>query len=142
MRIVTKNIINNAMLEAGFSQKAVFAAPPMDWNFCVPTRKWLSEFSTNLAVQIKQNFGSFIPETNDCDDFSLFCMSFARLWHRKSQTNGSLPVGVMVYTKRGGERHMSIVAYADFNLVYIEPQNGEFLNLSREEISSCDFVLL
>lgn len=77
-------------------------------------------------------------EINDCDDFSLYAFTLARLAH-KLQYSGrkSLGVGMLAYRMDKGGAHAIIFAVvkedATFKLLFMEPQTCQQANLSSME---------
>lgn len=83
---------------------------------------------------------------NDCDDFSLAAMVIAR----KEYFNKFLdnrPVSILFgefhyITNTGGPHAINCFITGDKNqltLGFFEPQNGQIINLTQEEIASCTF---
>lgn len=74
----------------------------------------------------------------DCDDFALLYVAGCKIAH--AQTVGvdadSLAVGVFCYTSSRGP-HAIVTAFTDQGQIFIEPQNGQRLALTPQEISSC-----
>lgn len=78
----------------------------------------------------------------DCDDFArLFC-ALLQLAHYKnagSNTEG-VAVGEVHYIRESGSGHAIVCAYTDVGRIFIEPQTGQQIYLSNEEVASIFFV--
>ena len=74
----------------------------------------------------------------DCDDFALMYVAGCKVAH--AQTLGidadSLAVGIFCYTHAKGA-HAIVTAFTDEGQIFIEPQTGQRIALTPQEIQSC-----
>jgi len=115
----------------------------LDVKYSVPTSKWILDTSFSLSNQIKSILGDWKEESRDCDDFAMSTMALMRLFHSYNNTSTALPVAYFQFFKEGMGWHAINLAFVDDKkIIFFEPQTGQLLNLTKNEIKSCSRVLI
>lgn len=139
-------ILTAAQIRSYYPQGAVFVS---DGTFATPTSVWLErvfypwfwEFRTQLGLRA-------YSRKNDCDNFARSASSAAQDCHALTNDGASpgekaegLAIGEFWYRKTDGEMHAINTGIFDAGVRrFWEPQTGQFLELTPEEIASCTFV--
>ncbi len=122
----------------------------MDNEYSLPARAWITgQFSEDLAINL-DNTGThtYVPESNDCDKFSRFAWALAGLANAESQKGRGLAFGMFSYKRDlDGLGHCINFAVCrdpmgDLELVFLEPQTGLEVKLSKTEMLNCGTYLL
>jgi hypothetical protein len=110
-----------------------------DTSYACPTQAWLTEkfYPWFKAQRWGGNWDKW-QRKNDCDNFARAYCVFAQDAHASTPGNDAeaLAVGEFCYFSPGGA-HAIICAVTDKGTIYIEPQNGQILNLTPQEIQTC-----
>lgn len=128
--------------DAGVISK-IFAT---DKTYSIPHSEWLRTTFYDFfhAWLQKKELQKWKPN-HDCDNFSFLFRTFGQIAHAKSTDpnfSEGVAIGVIFYKKEGRFGHAINVAITEKGVIWIEPQNGKFLDLTQEEIQSIYFVLL
>lgn len=109
-----------------------------DASYACPAMRWLTKdfypwFKAKLAEQ-----GLSYDRRHDCDNFARkFCV-YAQDAHALTQggpQDEGLAVGEFLYVSAKVGPHAIVVAFVEnMEMIFIEPQTGEVLNLTPEEI--------
>lgn len=119
----------------------------MKWSFihdfCYPCfRKWLK---THDIVKWTKSF--------DCDNYAESMRVYVQIIHsnyarkvRERQSHWSSAFGVIWYRRKKLGGHainiLLTVSGNEYRIIYIEPQTGEEIKLTQEEIDSINFILI
>jgi len=120
-----------------------------DASYARPTLAWLqgafwNEFQRDRWAKGLKTW----TRKNDCDGFARAYAQLAQDCHAASQETGdgrqvtdeALAVGEIFYTQRTGGRHAIVCAFTDKGRTFIEPQNGQVIELTEGEVMSCTFA--
>lgn len=115
-----------------------------DLEYYKVNENWLPIYYKKYQKQLFKNNVLEWREGFDCDKFSSYYASYAQLYsfgQRWTQNKG-LAIGEVFYYKNGDlERgHAINVIVTDKKVIYIEPQTGEQIKLTQEELNSIFFV--
>jgi len=116
-----------------------------DQNYALFDRAWLAQIFAPALAQFFQNLGdaTYVGESNDCDDFADGAAFYARyLHHIAGRADATSPAfGTFTYMQASGEGHCLnclIVSGADgVELIFFEPQTGQFVALTSAESAGC-----
>jgi len=125
-----------------------------DSRYELPSEEWVTDkypdILFNFLRDLKQ--GSWVSESNDCDDFSKISASFAHVLHHntpRKQPNTGLAFGEFYYNINGDPTKGHAINFAlaktkdnKVKLVFFEPQEFKVITLTKEEIASCQNWLL
>lgn len=116
------------------------------------TRTWLlGAFAEATRKNLKGlGLADYAAEAWDCDDFAWTVASLGRMNHRISgrgkTTKRALALGWMGYQVDGGGGHAIVFAIVKkatgHDVMFIEPQNGKEITLSRSEKDNCLFWIV
>lgn len=119
----------------------------LDANYAHPTRAWFHGPFAHYVVEKHKEIGKSVwrVDSNDCDDFANRAKQWAQDSNDETNPKGgkALAVGSFFYLiggqKGSGHAIVAAIVYEDHvpELIFIEPQNGRPLALSKEEIRSC-----
>lgn len=119
-----------------------------DVSYRCPSRRWIvDDFGPDLIFVLGRLGFRYQEGSQDCDDYALFAMSYARMLNANMDRRGQAGIAFGVYIYRTLEmvRHALNVAlvYEDSNLVpvWFEPQTGKIQVLDKAERQSCEFYL-
>lgn len=138
-------LIYNFLVARGVSEGNIHMA---DAAYVCPSSNWICTTFKKAWLQMLTNLGlsKWTAEEYDCDDFAQFCDSYASILHRKT-TGRPLKTGLAfgdfwyASNQLGGLHAINFAVVADGankpKLLFFEPQNGEELQLTTEEINSC-----
>lgn len=137
---MTANDLTDFLISEGVTS---YVISPRDGNYRLPDRIWLFSTFGGAFERFKQSLGTnqYVPDSNDCDDFTDLAVWYARFLHAKNKTADSIAFGSFVYEKDSGGCHSicaAIVNDPEPTLVFFEPQNSTEANLSNQEICSCE----
>jgi hypothetical protein len=116
-----------------------------DTQYSLPAEDWLSgSFASGLGSLLGQLGFAWSAEKMDCDDFARFAASYAALLHSKSGNKTGLAFGEFWYTRADGQGHAINVAVirsgsGELALRFFEPQTQSIVELTKEEIATCEF---
>lgn len=140
----------NAMVSCGVDPSLCEVVT--DVKYMLPSENWfLGKFPGLLRdFQSDLRQTSYVEAENDCDDFARMASGFAKILHNntKKVKGTSLAVGEFYYfSDRLQVFHainFALVKDDDgrFKVLFIEPQTGEILNLSKHEKETCRNWLL
>lgn len=107
----------------------------------------VNEFAKAAKAHLDKVVGPYIPEESDCDDFAEECACFAHAVHRKTLEHPrqtAVAFGEFWYVRWDGVAHaincfISLVKGA-WALLFFEPQTCQLVELTPEEIASCDMI--
>lgn len=134
--------MTRAEIQSSFFPRFVVCA---DDSYAVPTLRWLQGafWDSFLAERWAKGLKTW-ERRNDCDNFARAFAQHAQDCHAIStgRDDEGLAVGEFFYTRRTGDGHAIVVAFVDddHRRVFIEPQNGQVIDLTPAEIASCSFV--
>lgn len=123
-----------------FTADLTYAVPTRAWLFSV-FYPWFWQMRTALSLQA-------YARRNDCDNFARAVASAAQDCQALTPDAApgapsdadALAVGEFWYRRTAGDLHAICFAVVEAGLVFFEPQNGNELTLTREEIASCTFA--
>ena len=126
--------------------KARIAADP---EYSLVSEKWIRDAATFNFTKFldKLDMLEYNSNVNDCDDFARAFTLFSKFYFRKSLKNknmNSCAVGEFYYLRTNGSYHaINFMIVLDENrnrkILFYEPQTGNFVNLTKDEIGSCVF---
>lgn len=110
-----------------------------DGSYDLPARDWLISYCMKW-VSARQAW----TDKFDCDDFAFAFKVACQEAHRMGAgTSDGLAVGVVFFCPDKGGGHAINFAVVDNNeVIFIEPQTGERICLSKSELASVFFVYL
>jgi hypothetical protein len=116
-----------------------------DAAYACPTEAWLSGKFWDWFHGMRWNLGlNNWTRRNDCDNFARAYAQAAADAHALTELGNEvegLAVGEFYYFRAVDHgAHAIVVAVTENGLRFIEPQNGQFIKLSEEEINSCFFA--
>lgn len=119
-----------------FVGDSTYAIPDIDWLLKDYYKKYKEFMVSNNLYAWKENF--------DCNRFAAIYMCYLQALHSYETQNEaqSITVGEMWYMSKteGGPHAINIAMVNDNKIIYIEPQNGRRLYLSKKEKSSAWFI--
>lgn len=136
--------VSSSELKGAIEQVAPFASVQIaDRAYSLPSSEWFPKFNRWFRHQMAKLVGDRWNARFDCDDFARFFASFCQL--ANYQTNEAkraegLAVGELFFRRDDGQGHAINLALTEKGVQFIEPQNGEFLELSESEKTSIWFV--
>lgn len=143
MRLLASDYIRAVLANAGYGNADIRLA---DNTYAAPTRDWLTGdfYGWFQAVLFAFSCTRYKPESEDCDDFADLFSTFARICHRRTSPDcgAALPVGILWYQSPMGYHAVNIALTSDHGLVVIEPQNGNVLTLTPEQVASAQLIKL
>ncbi len=101
-----------------------------DNEFYIPTRQEIETFLNHNPI----NPGKLYDESFDCDDYAFVLKGSVSLYVRNSeQFTASMCIGIAwgMFQWAEGLHACNWALDSDFELIWIEPQNGEIYNLSE-----------
>lgn len=118
-----------------------------DLNYVLPTREWVTgDFARAMLGNLQKLGITYAPESFDCDKFAKLVAAFGAVCNlRTSGHKGGLALGVFYYRSPAGYHAINVAVVPDdddLDLVFIEPQTGQELRLSEEELASCYRITL
>lgn len=121
----------------------------LDGTYRCPTRKWLyTTFPSALASTFSDVGFRYAAESQDCDDYALFAVSYARLLHANTKRGQSpgIAFGLYIYVRAAQfDRHAINISLVkekgEYHPVFFEPQLGKIVELEKSERQSCEFYL-
>jgi hypothetical protein len=116
-----------------------------DNNYNMPTKNWIKLEFSPFFMGILKNLSLPYSFKFDCDDYSSLYRVLAQICHKKSEGNGEgIAVAEIMYKPNwaNGLNHAINAAYTDEGWVFIEPQGGQIIKLTEEEINSIYYVRL
>lgn len=143
-KITSQRLSNNDLMVL-YNHKGIYCDMHIwDREYSLPQLGWLTGTYYNYFVKVLD--GLKIPgwrEDLDCDDFSKLFWSLCQACHRVSKTGiEGISVGMCIYTtKNGGGHAINTAVVENKEIVFIEPQTGEVLELTKGEIDSIRLVL-
>ena len=149
--ILTNGEIINVLGRFGISANAVLFA---DESYILPEQWWVQTTFAQawLTTMSILNTGTYRPLTNDCDDFARLCAAYAQLLNNATIlklgiTDASLAFGEFWFQSATGPHAINAYLYPtgvhkEIGIGFIEPQTGQTLNLTPDEISSCSLLRL
>lgn len=118
----------------------------LDARYRLPSSEWLARDFAEGFEQLKKSLGTaaYVPEVNDCDDFSLLAHWYATHLHKLSDNKGAgIAFGTFTYIQDAGGAHQINAAVVDGGkLAFFEPQNSKLVDLSEMELLLCSEVRL
>lgn len=121
----------------------------MDSEYALPTETWLlNDFKEATIANLKKlGIDTYAKEANDCDDFAWTVAGLARIGNARQGCKKALAFGVFAYKTDEGGLHainFSVVRVGanDYRLIFIEPQTGCEVELSRSERTNCLFFIV
>jgi len=112
-----------------------------DKTYSIPNKSWIKKEYYNIYKKFMQDNQLYQwKENNDCDQFASIYRILAQSLHAKQLQSSaeSITVGEMWYMKDGyGGHAINLVVVDNFQVMFIEPQNGVQLNLTQEELNTC-----
>ncbi len=109
-----------------------------DTVYDVPTKNWIQNVFVP-ALNVRINNRNYILQGFDCDNFSsqAYVLASDLSYGNKSQ----LAIGEIHYIKDSGIGHainfIIVKGNRDYEILFLEPQNGQIIKLSEKEILSC-----
>lgn len=117
--------------EVFFFADSQYELPKADW-LLGPFWLWLRK-----GVMLPLGLTDYEDSKWDCDDFSRFYAASAGICHKRSaKRNSAIAVGEFWFRREDGVKHAICVAITDKGRIFIEPQTGEEVILSKQEIQS------
>lgn len=122
-----------------------------DADYATPSKKWIQGEFFNLYRKWLWDHNLFTwKEYGDCDNFAFTFYCFANMCHAKTMqirerqglpTVQGISVGIMFFKQKNYGGHAINFIVTEDEFLYLEPQNGQWLNLSKEERESCWFAV-
>lgn len=119
----------------GLTNASIFIS---DATYAKPTTKWLTgKFYEYFLNWLWKNDLNKWQQKFDCDNFSCLYYAFAQACHTQSgRSEQGILVGEMFFMQKGGG-HAINLAITEKGVIFIEPQTGAEITLTKEEKSSC-----
>jgi hypothetical protein len=140
MKILTAAQVKQTLLQKGIK------ANLLDSAYVYPTKDWCKKFFVALRGQLFGQVGGYQVNSFDCDDYALTAMSMARLVHAQNKkVNASLAVGYFEYFSEDPSvngHHAINIAFTESGVVFLEPQTGDILKLTNNEINSYTRIIM
>ena len=110
-----------------------------DGKYALPCKQWIQDFAHKWRKIANTKTWA---DKYDCDDFAMaFKLAVQEAhWQSDQTTNDGLAVGIVHYHSDRGGGHAINWAVTEDGLIYIEPQTGEIICLSEQELRSRFFV--
>lgn len=113
-----------------------------DETYAKPTNSWLfDKFYPWFKAHRWSGSLHRWSRKNDCDNFARAFCTYAQDAHARTSGNDAeaLAVGEFCYHASSNVQgpHAIVCAVTEDGLIFIEPQTGERLNLTPQEISTC-----
>lgn len=119
----------------------------LDAVYAHPTREWfVGPFARAIRHNVEQiGLDRYRASCNDCDDFANRARQWAQDCHALTspESNSALAIGAFFFRPAGGTNGHAIicaVVYTEMGwpvLVFVEPQTGQEIMLTPDEIRSC-----
>jgi hypothetical protein len=138
-------MITGAELDAFIMESEIGAIPKIDDSqYSLPSADWVrGEFGEKLRETAFRLGYSYRLESEDCDDFSLLALWYARRSHGLRRKGTGLAFGEFNYTRRiGGAHAINLFVCRENGLLvarFYEPQLFREISLTTEEMQSCVF---
>ena len=139
--MITSQQLQEFLTESGIQPFTVLIA---DDNYSLPDPQWiLNDFANALrSFQLAMETATYMPEKNDCDNFTRGAAYFADVLHSRTRdVQTAICFGEFWYTLDAGGGHainIAVVKNGDvMELMFFEPQTLMQLTLSKTEIESC-----
>lgn len=115
-----------------------------DSRYNLPTQDFLlKKFYPYFSAELERLGIVEWSDKFDCEDFAATYKMLCQACHKNSRsTQEGLAVGAIDYAKDNGEYHCINIAFTDKGLLFIEPQTGKLLTLSKSEQNSINRVRL
>jgi hypothetical protein len=116
-----------------------------DNNYNMPTKNWIKLEFSPFFMGILKNLNLPYTSKFDCDDYSSLYRVLAQISHRKSSGDAEgIAVAEIMYKPNWakGLTHAINAAYTETGWIFIEPQGGQVIQLTEEEINSIYYVRL
>ncbi len=109
-----------------------------DENYNIPTTEWVfNKFYPWFQGELKRYGVSEWTKKFDCDDFAAFFRILAQICHKKSKgTTDGLAIGEVHYEQSDASFHAVNVVLTEKGPIFIEPQTGQQLILTKDEEKS------
>jgi len=149
--ILTTGEIVNALGRFGVNANAIMFA---DETYILPEEWWVKTTFAQAWELTKAilHTNDYRPLTNDCDDFARLCAAYAQLLNNATIlklgiADASLAFGEFWYESAEGPHAINAYIYPvgtgkEVGIGFIEPQNGQTLDLTPNEIRSCSLLRL
>lgn len=117
-----------------------------DASYAVVRKEWLSEFYAKYRDRLFKQGITRWDSSFDCNHFSYNFVAqaqtdyFATSFHDRNRAN-TLAVGLIWYITRKGQSHSVVMAVTESGLIYMDPQTGQFLELTPAEKRSATLQL-
>lgn len=136
--------ITSSDLKGAIQAVAPFASIQLaDRDYSLPSTQWVKVFNEWFRSKMFSFVGDKWDTRFDCDDFARFYACFCQLANYRSRPKAraeGLAVGELFYRIDGRGGHAINVAMTEKGIQFIEPQNGEFIQLSEIEKTTIWFV--
>lgn len=132
-----------------------------DTQYSLPTADWIAgDFARAFRTFLNEfRIAHYVPDLNDCDDFTFAAVFFMQLLHRRGQVEHpphrrtALAFGEFWYRRDIGGMHAINLALVrstnngplttdngPYAPVFFEPQTQTIVTLTQKEIQSCDTI--
>ena len=124
----------------------------LDESYLIPKKSW---FFGPFADSLRDNLfalgvSSWKPEVNDCDSFAVAGRHWANVLHaRSTNIEAGISIGEFYYYKNVDEmtdKHAINIAVVDnegkLEVVFMEPQNGRKLILTKDQKRNCEAYII
>lgn len=111
----------------------------------LPTANWITNGFSQSWIGFRESLGAWTSEENDCDDFARGAAFFAQLLHHNTEgrpKSSALAFGEFWYQQRDNRGGHAINFYVyrvgtNMHVGFFEPQTGQGVTLTKQEIDSC-----
>lgn len=149
---LSTNIVTSAQIQEMLSAKGIstLSGFTFDKQYAVPEIGWLmtvfSDAFRNAQGALRIN--TWANSANDCAKISSFAKTYADILYNNTSNkipDAALAFGEMAYSPKNGGYHMInvllVAVDGEVEVMFWEPQLAQVVNISREELVSCDFFL-
>lgn len=129
---ITEAIAAVGVEERPFFYDSTYGRPKKDWLHST-FYPWFKNWLLDLGIYKWER-------RHDCDDFARSFCCLAQAAHALTQGNDdeAVAVGEFCYVANGIGPHAIVCAVVEGNeVVFLEPQSGQFLTLTEDERKSC-----
>lgn len=137
MSIISAQELIDKLVDAGIPLEAIKIK---DGQYRLPTRAFIEgEFAQSFeAYKKRKKRNEYIPEVNDCDDFSTRAVEHINDMHVQSDHKGcGIAFGRFSFFKDNGGAHELNVTVTDDGVNFLEPQTSKIVEVNENERFLC-----
>jgi hypothetical protein len=156
--VVHKEILSIDDLNDVHGIQPCVGAVVADETYWAPSKEWVEDALLPAWKRFKGAMELEYGDRYDCDDFSKMFSAFANLYYAKMRDNKAESLAVAQYlyetddkvltlpnglevTMPGGGHAINVLILPDKTALFVEPQSGEVVVLTENEMQHCMYVL-